>query len=219
MQAPVGVKCRRLGGGLAVSYSCDGCALKGAVLETQSNYVHQLGSTNTVSMCVQVIAGSTHAVYYKTLKHALGIEAVSAPSFMDTIYTIVKSMLDKVCEVAKQEMKDKKEDGLESWKKAVTVADGTWQTRGWHSKNATFTVRNYLNGGVTSTIITSARRAEIKLLKKSCIKAHNNLPKGMLHTLHLRGPKRRAWRLLSTGRTQTPPRPRQSVTCFLMPRL
>ena len=152
--APVGVKCRGLGGGLAVSYSCDGCALKGAVLETQSNYVHQLGSTNTVSMCVQVafiIAGSTHAVYYKTLKHALGIEAVSAPSFMDTSYTmypIVKSMLDKVCEVAKQEMKDKKEDELGSWKKAVTVADGTWQTRGWHSKNATFTVRNYLNGAL-----------------------------------------------------------------------
>ena len=63
-KAPVGVKCRGLGGVLAVSYSCDGCALKGAVLETQSNYVHQLGSTNTVSMCVQVafiIAGSTHA--------------------------------------------------------------------------------------------------------------------------------------------------------------
>ena len=39
-------------------------------------------------------------------------------------------MLDKVCEVAKQEMKDKKENELGSWKKAVTVADGTWQTRG-----------------------------------------------------------------------------------------
>ena len=28
----------------------------------------------------------------------------------------------------------------------VTVADGMWQTHGWHSKNATFTIRNYLNG-------------------------------------------------------------------------
>ena len=34
---------------------------------------------------------------------------------------------------------------LGSWKRAVTTADGTWQTRGWHSKNATFTIRNYLN--------------------------------------------------------------------------
>ena len=47
--------------------------------------------------------------------------------------------------MAKQEMKDKKDDELGSWKRAVTVADGTWQTCGWHSKNAMFTIRNYLN--------------------------------------------------------------------------
>ena len=49
------------------------------------------------------------------LKNALGIEAVSAPAFMDTIHSmhpIVKSMLDDVCETAKQEMKDIKEDEL-----------------------------------------------------------------------------------------------------------
>ena len=50
-------------------------------------------------------------------------------------------------EDAKQEMKEKKEE-LGSWKRAVTMADGTWQTRGLHSKNATFTVRNYLNGAL-----------------------------------------------------------------------
>ena len=54
-------------------------------------------------------------------------------------------MLAEVCEIAKQEMKEKCEDELGSWH-AVTTADGTWQTRGWHSKNATFTIRNYLNG-------------------------------------------------------------------------
>ena len=47
------------------------------------------------------------------------------------------------CEVAKQEMKEKK-DKLGLWKRAVTTAEGTWQTRGWHSKSATFTIRNYL---------------------------------------------------------------------------
>ena len=42
-----------------------------------------------------------------------------------------------------------KSDGdLGSWKRAVTTADGTWQTRGWHSKNATFTIRNYFNGAL-----------------------------------------------------------------------
>ena len=39
-----------------------------------------------------------------------------------------------------------KENELGSWQNAITVADGTWQTRGWHSKNGTFTIRNYLNG-------------------------------------------------------------------------
>ena len=62
---------------------------------------------------------------------------------METIkqmHPIVKEILDEVCEVAKQEMKDKSEDELGSWKCSVTTADGTWQTRGWHSKNATFTI-------------------------------------------------------------------------------
>ena len=151
---PIAVKSRGLGGGISVSCVCDGCAVKGAVFETHSKHMNQLGNTNNISMCVQVafiVAGCTHAMYYKTLKHALGIQAVSAPLFMGTIenmYPIVKSMLDEVCEAAKQEMKEKKEEELGSWKRAVTTADGTWQTRGFHSKNATFTIRNYLNGAL-----------------------------------------------------------------------
>ena len=60
----------------------------------------ELRSTNAVKMCVQVafiIADSTHPVYYKTLKHALGIEAVGEHVFMNTIrymYHVVKLMLD-----------------------------------------------------------------------------------------------------------------------------
>ena len=57
-------------------------------------------------------------------------------------------MVDKMYEVAKQEMKKKSDGALGSWKRAVTTADGTWQTRGWHSKNATFTLRNYFNGAL-----------------------------------------------------------------------
>ena len=64
------------------------------------------------------------------------------------MHSIVESMLDEVCEAAKQEMRDMKESELGSWQNAVTVADGTWQTRGWHSKNATFTIRNYLTGAL-----------------------------------------------------------------------
>ena len=64
------------------------------------------------------------------------------------MYPVVKAMVDDLCEVAKREMKEKNYGDLGSWKRAVTTADGTWQTRGWHSKNATFTIRNYFNGAL-----------------------------------------------------------------------
>ena len=97
---------------------CDGCIMKGAVFETHSQYMDQLRTTNTIRMCVQVafiVAGCTHALYYKTLKLSLGIQAVSAPLFMGTIesmYPIVTSMLDELCEAAKQEMKEKRRMSL-----------------------------------------------------------------------------------------------------------
>ena len=61
------------------------------------------------------------------------------------MYPVVNVMVDDLCEVAKREMKEKNDGDLGSWKQAVTTADGTWQTRGWHSKNA---IRNYLNGAL-----------------------------------------------------------------------
>ena len=83
-----------------------------------------------------IVAGCTHAVYCKTLQNALGMNTVHPNEFYG------KAMVDDLCEVAKREI------DLGSWKRAVTTADGTWQTRGWHSKNATFTIRNYLNGAL-----------------------------------------------------------------------
>ena len=105
---------------------------------------------SNISMSVQVafiLAGCTHATYYKTLRRALGIKAVNERVFMRTIelmYPVVKAMLDEVCEVSKQEMKEKGEEELGSWKHAVTTADGTWQTRGWHSKNASLLYYHHL---------------------------------------------------------------------------
>ena len=61
---------------------------------------------------------------------------------------IVKNVLDDMCKKAHQEMMQIPPEELGSWKRAVTTADGTWQTQGWHSKNATFTIRNILNGAL-----------------------------------------------------------------------
>ena len=104
-----------------------------------------------ISVSAFILAGSTHTTYCKILRNALGMKTVNARVFLDTIekmYPVVKAMVDDLCEVAKREMKEKNDGDLGSWKRAVTTADGTWQTRGWHSKNATFTIRNYLNGAL-----------------------------------------------------------------------
>ena len=55
---------------------------------------------------------------------------VNARVFLNTIekmYPVVKAMVDYLCE---GEMKEKNDGDLGSWKRAVTTADGTWQTRG-----------------------------------------------------------------------------------------
>ena len=82
---------------------CHGCSMNPVVFDTHMKNDQQGGGTNTVSTSVQVafiVAGSTHAVYYKTLKHALGIDAVCMDVFMHTLYymyPIVKSILDDSC--------------------------------------------------------------------------------------------------------------------------
>ena len=100
--------------------------------------------------------------------------------FLNTIekmYPVVKAMVDDLCEVAKREMKEKNDGDLGSRKRAVTTADGTWQTRGWHSKNATFTIRTVHSCNTT----TSARRAGIRLLRVTSILVPLNQPRVMLH--------------------------------------
>ncbi len=90
-------------------------------------------------------------IAYKGLKHALGIESVSDPVFLSTIermHPVVQQMVNEMCEDEKQRMKSLDQTQLGSWHRAVTTADGNWLTRGFHSKNMTLSVRNYLNGAL-----------------------------------------------------------------------
>ena len=213
---PVDVKCQGLGGTVSVSCCCDGCSLKSAVFTTYVSHDNR----NVISTCIQVgfiCAGITHAVYYKTLKNALGIEAVSAPAFMDTIYSmypIVKAMLDDICETAKQEMKDKKEDELGSWQRAVTVADGTWQTRGWHSKNAMFTIRNYLNGALLY-YHHLCQKGRDEVIEEELYKGTSKSSEGYAASVTFQRAKDEG--MLYTGRTQTLLLPMPSEKSSLMP--
>ena len=130
---PVPVKSTEIGGGLSL--------LLGVInWQSFTKYEHGPARNNDISVCVQVafiVAGCTHAVYCKTLQNALGMNTVHP---IGKMYPVVKAMVDDLCEVAKREMKEKNGGDLGSWERAVTTADGTWQTRGWHSKNATFTI-------------------------------------------------------------------------------
>ena len=99
---PSTVKSIGLGGAVSIFFTCNGCFLHHAHFESSVQYE----GTSEVSVAVQVafmVAGCTHANYYRALKQALGMETVSADTFMSTIvrmYPVVKQMLDEMCKEA-----------------------------------------------------------------------------------------------------------------------
>ena len=97
-----------------------------------------------------ISAGCTHATY-KIVLDILGISAVSFEAFLSTIqkmHPVVEGMVTEMCDREKVRMKAMNQTKLGSWSKAVTCADGTWHKRGFHSKNGTFTIRNYDTGAL-----------------------------------------------------------------------
>ena len=148
---PVVITSKGLGGALSVTYRCDGCRIQGARFDTS---YQQTGHTSEISEAVKVafiVSGCTHTTYCKVLQHALGMNAIYAPSFINTIrkmYPIVETMVDDMCEEAMEAMKKMDQKVLGSWSRAVTTADGCWMTRGHHSKNFTFSIRNYFTGAL-----------------------------------------------------------------------
>ena len=50
---------------------------------------------------------------------------------------VVTALVDSMCNDAKDDMREMDQSKLVSSSHAVTSADGTWMTRGFHSKNAT----------------------------------------------------------------------------------
>ncbi len=149
-QRKLSVTSKGLGGALSVTYVCNGCKIQGARFDT--SYLR--GNTSEVCEAVKVafiVSGCTHATYCKALQHTLGLNAVCAPSFLNTIrkmYPVVKTMVDDMCNEAMEAMQKMDQEELGSWSRAVTTADGTWMTRGHHSKNFTFSIRNYLTGAL-----------------------------------------------------------------------
>ena len=110
-------------------------------------------------------------------------------------------MVDDLCEVAKRE---KNYGDLSLWKRAVTTADGTWQTRGWHSKNATFTIINDLNGALLY-YHHLCQKGRDKIVEGDLYLGTSKSAEGYTAS---REPRRRGWMSPFIGRTLTPPPPR-----------
>ena len=149
---PVSLQSKGLGGTVNISYVCNGCGISKVFFEgslkNKSLNTTEVGASTQVAF---IISGCLYATYCKVLKLSLGLDTVCFSTFYSTIermYPVVKQMVDEMCEEAKEEMKTMDEHTLGSWKQAVASADAAWMTRGYHSKNGTFSVRNYYNGAL-----------------------------------------------------------------------
>ena len=94
-----------------------------------------------------IISGCLFKTYYKVMKMVLGIDCYHYSTY-DRVLKRLHPVVNEMCEDAKNDMKCISNEKLGSWKQAVTSADGVWHTRGYHSKNGSFTVRNYINGAL-----------------------------------------------------------------------
>ena len=98
-----------------------------------------------------LISGHGFAKFDRTLRQCLGVSCVSKNAYYDVIklvYPHVKDILDEMCDEEKDRMVDLDDEELGSWNRAVVTSDGVWHTRGHFSKNRSFIVTNYLNGGL-----------------------------------------------------------------------
>ena len=147
---PRDVLTRGMGGTTTLVYVCDDCL---CIRELEASSKNTPLANNDISLAAQVAfitAGCTYTTYANALQ-LLGIKPVNNHAFMktlETLHPIVEAMVNAMCEREKQRMKDMNQEELGSWKHAVTCADGTWMTRGFHSKNATFSIRNYKTGAL-----------------------------------------------------------------------
>ena len=147
---PRDVLTRGMGGTTTLEYVCDDCL---CIRKLEASSKNTPLANNDISLAAQVAfitTGCTYTTYANALQ-LLGIKPVNNHAFMktlETLHPIVEAIVNAMCEREKQRMKDMNQEELGSWKRAVTCADGTWMTQGFHSKNATFSIWNYQTGAL-----------------------------------------------------------------------
>jgi len=158
---PVNINRVGLGGSTIVQFSCLGCTQRVLTFKSSMDVAYSKRTICSLALQVAFIAGGCmHSQYSKILKQHLGLPAVDANTFYQTIkmlHPVVQTMLQELCDEAKLDMKAMDPSTIGSWQRAVTSSDGVWLTRGKFSKNCTFTIRNYTNNSLLYFVHLSMR--------------------------------------------------------------
>ena len=146
---PVEVVSFGMGGTL--KFQCSGCGLREVFFNSSAVGISGNRYRSTLGVALQVAfvcSGCMYAHYFRTLCLSLGMSTVREPTFFETLklmYPHVEKLRSKQCEEAKQCMKSLGEATLG---RAVTTGDAACLTKGHHSRNATYTLRNKLTNEV-----------------------------------------------------------------------
>ena len=149
---PTGIKIKGLGGGLEVKFSCTDCTFRNVTFRSSLFVEQSRRTTVSLALCVAfIISGQMYGDYFKLLNKSLGVKTITKNNFFSVVkdmYPVVKTLLDDATNEARDYTKEKDPSTLGSWKKLVTTADGCWLTRGFHSQNATYVIKDYVENTI-----------------------------------------------------------------------
>ncbi len=141
-------------------WTCNGCQLHNIHFDTTLIGAGRRSLIGLAASVASVISGLTFRQYERFLGEGLGMDIYSERHFyrvLELMFEPVHNLLIKICEGVKVDMKQMPQDQLGSWAKAVTTSDGVWLTRGFFSKNFTFSVWNYITRGLLYFLHLSMR--------------------------------------------------------------
>uniref|UniRef100_A0A1X7TKZ2 Uncharacterized protein n=1 Tax=Amphimedon queenslandica TaxID=400682 RepID=A0A1X7TKZ2_AMPQE len=109
-------------GCVTLQYDCTGCAERCVAFE--SSIKHETENCTAIGFTLQIAficSGAMYSQYAKVLKNALGMYCVGKSIYYRTLalmYPQIKSILNDMCEQAKESMKQKTESELGSFENA-----------------------------------------------------------------------------------------------------
>ena len=147
-----GVRTVGLGGAILLKFGCSGCENRPIVFQSSALLEQTQRTLIGFAMQVAFVAGGCmHSQYHRVLGLSLGMNCFNHQMFDETIKRISKPVLELLreqCAEAKDDMRALPPTQLGSWERAVIASDGTWLTRGHHSRNHTYSLRNFINNSL-----------------------------------------------------------------------